>query len=188
MVTQPIRYRIARTEQDFEQIFRLNHATFAVELPQHAPQPDGRLIDRFHSRNTYVIGCDGLDEVVAMIAFRSDRPFSLDQKVHDLDRYLLPARSPCELRLLAIKSGWRMPGVLQGLLRFCIRELISRDFDLALISGTVRQRRLYARLGFLPFGPQVGIEPVVFQPMQLPLARAMAMKPALFGGQARDPP
>lgn len=187
MVIPSIRYSVARTDALFEQIFRLNHATFAAELPQHPPQPDGRLIDRFHSQNTYVVASDSSNQVVGMIAFRSDRPFSLDQKIQDLDRYLLPACSPCELRLLAIKSEWRIPGVLHGLLRFCVAELISRDFDLALISGTLRQRRLYARLGFLPFGPLVGIEPAVFQPMQLPLARAMAMKPALFGGQARDP-
>ena len=52
-----VEYRIARTEAEFEQIFRLNHATFAIELPQHPPLADGRLIDRFHARNTYVIGC-----------------------------------------------------------------------------------------------------------------------------------
>lgn len=181
-----IDYRIARTDTEFEQIFRLNHATFTVELPQHAPQPDGRLIDRFHAQNTYVIGC-AAGRVVAMIAFRAERPFSLDAKVPDLDGYLLPARHPCELRLLAIDPGWRGSAVLWGLLRACIAELRERHFDLALISGTVRQQRLYARLGFLPFAQPVGIAPVLFLPMQLPLSRAMAMKPELFGGATSDP-
>lgn len=185
-VNATVRYRIARTDAEFEQIFRLNHATFAVELPQHARRADGRLIDRFHAQNTYVIGCAG-ERVVAMIAFRAERPFSLDAKVADLDRYLLPAREPCELRLLAIDRGWRVPGVFRGLLRACIAELLDRDFDLALISGTLRQQRLYGRLGFLPFAQPVGIAPALFLPMQLPLSRAIAMKPELFGGTTSDP-
>ena len=181
-----VTFRIARTDAESEQIFRLNHATFAIELPQHASRADGRLVDRFHAQNTYVIGCVG-ERVIAMIAFRGGRPFSLDAKVPDLDRHLLPARNPCELRLLAIDPAWRIPGVCRGLLRACIVELLARDFDLALISGTLRQQRLYARLGFLPFAEPVGIAPVLFLPMQLPLSRAMAMKPDLFGGTIRDP-
>jgi hypothetical protein len=180
-------YKVAGTNEEFEQIFRLNHATFAAEIPQHPPQPDGRLIDRFHLENTYIVGRHG-SEVIAMIAFRSRRPFSLDQKLPDLDRYLQQPSRPCELRLLAIKPAWRIPGVLSGLLRALICELLQRDFDLALISGTLRQQRLYSRLGFLPFAHPVGTDQAMYQPMQLPLGRAQAKMPGLFGGEQRDTP
>ncbi|MEO8135094.1 MAG: hypothetical protein ABI831_14065 [Betaproteobacteria bacterium] len=99
--------------------------------------------------------------------------------------YLLPAQHSCELRLLTIQRAWRVPGVLFGSLRARIGELIGRDFDLALISGTLRQRRLYARLGFLPFAQPVGLEPTLFQPMQLPPSRAIALNPALFPGSTK---
>lgn len=180
-------YKVAGTSEEFEQIFRLNHATFAVEIPQHPPRPDARLIDRFHPENTYVIGRHG-GEVIAMIAYRSRRPFSLDRKLPDLDHYLARSSRPCELRLLAIKPAWRVHRVLEGLLRALIRELLQRDFDLALISGTLRQQRLYSRLGFLPFAYPVGTEQARYQPMQLPLGRAQARMPRLFGGDLRDTP
>ena len=180
-------YKVASTDDEFEQIFRLNHATFAVEIPQHAPRPDARLIDRFHAENTYVVARRG-DEIIAMIAFRSRRPFSLDQKLPDLDRYLARTSRPCELRLLAIKPGWRLRGVLFGLLRALIPELLRRDFDLALISGTVRQQRLYSRLGFLPFAHPVGTDQAMYQPMQLSLRRAQASRPRLFGGTQSGSP
>jgi hypothetical protein len=180
-------YKVAGTSDEFEQIFRLNHATFAVEIPQHPPQPDARLIDRFHPENTYVVGLHG-SAVVAMIAYRSRRPFSLDQKLPDLDRHLQQSSRPCELRLLAIKPAWRVHRVLDGLLRALIRELLRRDFDLALISGTLRQQRLYLRLGFQPFAHPIGTDKAMFQPMQLLLGRARASKPGLFGGEEVDTP
>ena len=40
-------------------------------------------------------------------------------------------------------------------------------YDLAIMSGTVRQNKLYKHLGFVPFGPLVGAEKAQFQPMYL---------------------
>ena len=42
------RFKIASTAAEFEAIHRLNHATFAVEIPQHPRTPDGRLVPRQH--------------------------------------------------------------------------------------------------------------------------------------------
>src|SRR5439155_4325150 len=41
--------------------------------------------------------------------------------------------------------------------------------DLAIISGTTRQFKLYQHLGFVPFGPQVGSGEAQFQPMYVTL-------------------
>jgi hypothetical protein len=47
----------------------------------------------------------------------------------------------------------------------CLRA----GYELALISGTTRQQRLYRHLGFIPFGPLVGEPGAQFQPMYLSL-------------------
>ena len=86
-------FRIASEEWEFEQIHRLNYATFVEEIPQHPPNPQRRLVDRFHADNTYVIAVHG-DRLVGMAAVRDKRPFSLDAKLANLDAYLPPHRSP----------------------------------------------------------------------------------------------
>jgi len=69
-------YKIATEPREFELIHRLNYETFVEEIPQHAANPTGRLVDRFHDENTYVVCMNG-DELTGMIALRGRRPFSL---------------------------------------------------------------------------------------------------------------
>ena len=73
-----VRYRFkqAETADEFEQIFRLNHAIFAEELEQHPTQPGERLVDKFHDRNRYVIALAG-DQIIGMIAVNGEPPFSV---------------------------------------------------------------------------------------------------------------
>ncbi len=158
--------QIAATANDFEQVFRLNHATFAAEIPQHAPRVDGRLIDRFHAENEYII-CKHGEEVIGMLALRAERPFSLDAKLPDLDAHLPPGRRICEIRLLAVKPAWRHRGVLVSLVRALARRCAERRYDYAIISGTTRELKLYQHLGFTPFGPLTGAGQAMFQPMQI---------------------
>jgi len=46
---------------------------------------------------------------------------------------------------------------------------VEKGYDLAIISGTMRQLRLYQHLGFVPFGPLVGTGDAQFQPMYVTL-------------------
>src|SRR5207253_2433371 len=93
--TGRLEFRIAAADAEFEQIHRLNYRTFVEEIPQHAPSAERRLIDKFHPENTYLIAVlDGT--LVGMLAVRDRRPFSLDQKLADLDRYLPAGRKICE--------------------------------------------------------------------------------------------
>ena len=46
---------------------------------------------------------------------------------------------------------------------------IEKGYDLAIISGTTRQFKLYQHLGFVPFGPLVGTGDAQFQPMYVTL-------------------
>jgi aspartate aminotransferase-like enzyme len=161
-------FKVASTAAEFEAIHRLNHATFALEIPQHAPNALGRLVDRYHTDNVYVVCLSG-GTVVGMVAGRCSRPFSLDQKLRDLDTYLPPHRKAVEIRLLAVAPGYRHSAVFAGLVRMISRHFVDKQCDLALISGTVRQLKLYRHLGFRPFASPVGTEDALYQPMFLTL-------------------
>lgn len=185
-------FRIARTRGEFEAIHRLNYRTFVEEIPQHPPNATRRLIDRFHAENTYVIATAG-DELVGMVAGRCARPFSLDQKLADLDHYLPPHRKCVEVRLLAIAPAWRKGTTFARLLATLARHFVARGCDLAVASGTVRQERLYRHLGFAPFAQPVGTAGARYQPMYLTLdafgkTRALAASPPGAGAAANFQP
>ena len=165
----PFVFKVASEDSEFEQIHRLNYETFVEEIPQHEAPPDGLLIDRFHRENTYFICMRG-GRLVAMVAARDQRPFSLDQKLEDLDSYLPVGKSICEIRLLSIDKEHRDGLIIQGLLTMLARHCMDRGYEIAIISGTVLQERFYWRLGFVPFGPRVGTAEALYQPMYRELA------------------
>ena len=163
-----LRFKIASEESEFEQVFRLNYKTFVEEIPQHPPNPEKRLVDRFHHENAYLIALDA-DQLIGMMAVRDQRPFSLDEKPGNIDRYLPPGRKICEIRLLSVLPSHRNGMVFQGLLKLLLEYGKSQRYNLAVISGTVRQQKLYKHLGFVPFGPLVGAKDAQYQPMYLTL-------------------
>ncbi len=179
-------FKFANQDNEIEQIHRLNYAAFVEEIPQHAPNPERRLVDQFHHENTYAIAtkdnatmdsATAEDEVVAMLALRSNRPFSLDRKLADLDTFLPPHRSLCEIRLLYVQPNHRNGKIMRGLMELIAQYAMERGHDMALISGTTRQQRFYKHLGFAPFGPLVGSGDAFFQPMYLTVEAAMRQTP-----------
>jgi hypothetical protein len=159
-------YKIATEESEFQQIFRLNYMTFVEEIPQRDQNSSRLLVDTFHDENTYLI-CLNESKLLGMLAVRAKRPFSLDGKLSDLDSYLPHCELPCEIRLLAIETAYRKSGVFFGLLEYVVDYCRHQEYDIALISGTLRQSKLYHHMGFVPFGPLVGTPEVPFQPMYL---------------------
>ena len=182
---EALRFKLADSQAEFESIHRLNYRTFVDEIPQHPPNTEMRLVDRFHAGNTYAICIDG-DTLVGMIAGRCERPFSLDAKLPDPDRHLPPHRKVVEVRLLAVAPPYRKQAVFARLAGVLAVHFRSQGCDLAIISGTVREQRLYRHLGFRPFGPLVGDAKARYQPMFLTLenyaARAAHLEVA--GGRA----
>jgi hypothetical protein len=160
----PLVFKKATEDWEFDQIHRLNYRTFVEEIPQHERSVDQRLVDKFHTENTYLISLCG-QFLAGMLAVRGKRPFSLDQKLPGLDTYLPAGRRICEIRLLAIEKKFRGAQVLQGILALLWQHGIEQGYDLAIISGTTRQLKLYRHLGFVPFGPLVGAAEAQFQPM-----------------------
>lgn len=161
-----IYYKIADSKEEMEQIHRLNYETFVEEIPQHSQSQEQRLVDRFHEENTYwVAKQDG--RLIGMVALRGIRPFSLDQKLGAIDDYLPDDAKPCEVRLLSVRREYRGKRVFFGLLQQVVASCLQENYNCVLISGTVRQTRLYQHLGFKPFGPLIGTENAQYQPMLL---------------------
>ncbi len=171
MVRSNILFKIADEAAEFEQIHALNYRTFVEEIPQHPPNVQRLLIDRFHAENTYIIGMDGM-QLAGMLAVRDTRPFSLDEKfqalgLDTLESYLPPAQHLGEVRLLSIAPAYRRTRCLQGILKLLVVWCQSRGCDQVVISATTRQWKLYRHLGFVPFGPLLGTPEACFQPMVL---------------------
>ncbi|WP_045518298.1 aminotransferase class V-fold PLP-dependent enzyme [Neobacillus niacini] len=160
-------FKMATTPDEFEQIHRLNYQTFSEEIPQHQKNEEQKLVDPFHAENTYII-CIKENEVIGMTAIRDNRPFSLDRKIGLVEQSLsFPIHSPCEVRLLSVKKEYRNGRVFLGLAQFLIKYCIKKGYDIAFISGTLRQLKLYGQLGFQPFAQLTGTDEALFQPMYL---------------------
>lgn len=161
-------FKLATERSELEQVHRLNYRTFVEEIPQHGRNSARCLVDRFHDDNTYFI-CKRRTHVVGMIAVRSPRPFSLDDKLSDLDTYLPPGWTFCEIRLLAVEPSFRNGVVFRGLIREVSRYCLGLGIDACVISGTVTQLPLYQHMGFVPFGPRIGSADASYQPMYITL-------------------
>ena len=94
-------YKVADTADESRQIHRLNYLTFVQEIPQHPTNPDGILVDKFHEKNTYIIAKRGA-QLLGMVSFCSQPPYSLHAKLADLDAYLPQGKRIAEIRLLSI--------------------------------------------------------------------------------------
>jgi len=174
----PLRFKIATEDWEFEAVHRLNYKTFVEEIPQHERNAEERLVDKFHAENTYAICLCG-ERLVGMVCGRSHRPFSLDKKVPDLDAHLPAGYRALEVRLLSVEKEFRNGFVFSKLVGLLAQHFKDQGCDMALISGTTRQVRLYKHLGFVPFGPLVGSGEAQFQPMYLTLEKFIQMAKAL---------
>jgi N-acyl-L-homoserine lactone synthetase len=153
---------------EFLQIHDLNYKTFVEEIPQNQPNREKILIDKFHMKNHYIIAKRD-DKVIGMVCYNWKRPFSLDEKINDLDRHLPKHSKLAEIRLLSICNDERKTMVAYRLFQYLSTLLIQQGTDAAVISGTTRQIRLYTRMGFIPFGSLVGSGEALYQPMYITL-------------------
>jgi len=173
-------YKIADQAWEFDLIRKLNYETFVEEIPQHQPNQLRQLNDKFDDQNTYII-CLDADQLLAMLAVRDKRPFSLDNKLPDLDKFLPKANSICEIRLLAVNKNKRYSKIFLGLLSVAAKYCEKQNYDLAVISATLRQLKLYKNIGFKKFGPVVGTTQAPYQPMFLTFNSYLnSLKPRIY--------
>lgn len=181
-----VQFKQAETDDEIEQIHRLNHRVFAEEVGQHASAPDGRLVDKFHARNRYFIAkLDG--QIVGMVSAHDGPEFSIESRLKDL-RPLKRMRAPLEIRLLAILPELRGQSILAGLfwqVRTYARQHHHSDL---LISGIVDRLPMYEKIGFRPMGPAVPCGDAAFVPMCLSLdsgSDCFRMREGMYGGHWR---
>ncbi|CAN5513784.1 hypothetical protein BH11PLA2_BH11PLA2_09200 [soil metagenome] len=160
--------RFAATDQDAERIHQLNYRTFVQEIPQHRDTGTGVLVDKFHAKNKYLL-CLRRDELVGMLSFHDQPPFSVSDRLPDPDVLTAPGLKLIEIRLLAVVPEERGSQVLAALVWQLYQHARANGYTHFVISGVENQQDLYRHLGFEALGPAVGTGTACFVPMWLPL-------------------
>jgi GNAT superfamily N-acetyltransferase len=166
MVATSLRVKIASEDWELEQVYGLNYRTFVEEIPQHSPNQERRLVDRLLARSVCYVCLEGR-RLRGMVVVCGERPFSLDAKLENLDSYLPPHRSPCEVRLLAVERDDRGGTVFRALMGAVLAHARRHGHDLAVLSAAERQLPLYHHMGCVPIGPRVGTAAAPYQGMYL---------------------
>ena len=158
-------FKMAATDDEIEQIHRLNCRTFALEIPQHADPGDGRLVDKFHDRNVYLIAVrDG--KVIGMLSVHDQQPFSTASRLADSTIICRAGTNPLEVRLLAVEPGKRQGIVFAGLAWLVYLYCREHGYTHLFISGVEERLELYRHIGFSPLGPAVQDGAARFVPMR----------------------
>ncbi|HEX4962166.1 MAG TPA: hypothetical protein VF173_15125 [Thermoanaerobaculia bacterium] len=171
--------KIASEDWELEQVYGLNYRTFVEEISQHSPNGERRLVDRLLAQSVCYI-CLDERRLRGMVAICGKRPFSLDAKIENLDAYLPPHRSPCEIRLLAVERDDRGGTVFIALMRALLRHARRNGYDLAVLSGAKSQLPLYHHIGCVPIGPPLGTAAAPYQGMYVTWDR---VSPTLLAGE-----
>ncbi len=167
------RFKVADTEEELEQVHRLNYRTFVQEITQHVDDGTGRLVDKFHEWSTYFLALDGA-RLVGMLSVHDRAPFSVEARLADPSVIHHQGMRPLEVRLLAIEPAERQGPVRVGLTYAMNCPARQRDHTHFLISAVTSQIPLYRHLGFEALGPAAGKEGAQFVPMIATLERVTA--------------
>ncbi len=159
-----IQYVQAESAELIEQIHRLNHDVFAVEIRQHAVRADRRLIDKFHDKNSYFVALDNGD-VVGLVSTHWTRPFSIEERCPGFGEKIPLDARVAEIRLLAVRRDYRRSGVFWGLVATVAEFLLKAGFEVAVISALSERQSMYERLGFEALGDATSSGEASFVPM-----------------------
>lgn len=163
-------FKRAETSAELDQVHRLNYETFVREIPQHTDDCTGRLIDKFHTKNTYLLALRE-DQLVGMVSVHDEPPFSIADRLPDPKILQEPGMRPLEVRLLAVAPDERHGPVPAGLVWLVWQFAKDNGHTHLFISGVTGQRQLYEHLGFEPLGPAVGRPEARFLPMMVTMER-----------------
>lgn len=158
--------RIANN-QDEDAIAALIHDTYALELGQYAANEQGRITDRRHDTNVYIVAYLGA-ELAGMLSITlpSTDTFSTLKRLplipEGVQRNL---HRTAEIRLLAVKPEYRGQGIFDQLMRAAIILCYSRGIDRVLISAIANRVSLYEFMGFQRLGEPVQEGTAVYLPM-----------------------
>jgi aspartate aminotransferase-like enzyme len=160
----PYLFKQAESKLEFEEVHRLNHRTFAEEIPQHQPTASGVLVDKFHDKNVYII-VKRDERVVGMVSAHDQAPFSVSDRLPDAKILYKDNIRPLEVRLLAIEPSERNSTLFFGLIWTLYAYAQRNGYTHLFISGVEKRVGLYRRLGFESLGPAVRCGEASFVPM-----------------------
>ncbi len=106
---------------EFFQIHQLNYKTFVEEIPQHQQNTEKILVDKFHNKNQYIVAKRN-DKLIGMVCYNLQRPFSLDEKISNLNNYLPEFTNLAEIRLLSVIPEERNTKVVYRLFKYVATE------------------------------------------------------------------
>ncbi|WIN00358.1 aminotransferase class I/II-fold pyridoxal phosphate-dependent enzyme [Actinoplanes oblitus] len=138
----------AATAADRDEIFRLRHDVYAVELQQYPVDPSGRLAEPADSGNVHLLALAGGE----LAGFVSLTPPSAPR--YFVERYLdepavrrVRAGQPYEIRALTVHERFRRTPVASLLIYAALRWVVSRGGRTAIAMGRAETQDMYARLG-----------------------------------------
>jgi hypothetical protein len=161
-------FKAAETAAELDQVHRLNYETFVCEVAQHSDPGTGRLIDKFHHKNTYLIATLG-DAVVGMAAAHDSPPFSIADRLLDPTILERPGERPLEVRLFAVRPGYQHGPVFSGLIWAILQHAQRFKHTRLLVSGLRERVSIYAKIGVRTLGPAVAFGRATFVAMTLEL-------------------
>lgn len=166
----PYEFKLAETPEELEQVHRLNYQTFVQEIHQHPDSGSGVLVDKFHRKNSYLIGLrEG--RLIAMLSYHDQPPFSVVDRMPDPAVLAEQGVRPLEVRLLAIEPGERQSTVVGALMWCLLQNAKANGHTHFVISGVVEQKDFYTHMGFETLGPPVGQGRACYIPMWATLDR-----------------
>jgi aspartate aminotransferase-like enzyme/N-acyl-L-homoserine lactone synthetase len=157
-------FKPVQTSDEIEAVHRLNYRTFVRELHQYTDTGDGRLVDKFHDKNTYFIALRD-DRVIGMISVHGQPPFSVASRLPDPTILTRPGVRPIEVRLLAVEPEERNSSVAYGLMAVFYEYAHDNGYTDVYISGVQDRAALYEGIGFRVIGPPVPCGAAQFVPM-----------------------
>jgi N-acyl-L-homoserine lactone synthetase len=159
-------FKLADRTHEFEQIHRLLHKTFVLEVRQHEDPGTDYLIDKFHNKNHYVVAIHN-ERLRGMVALHDQPPFSVARALSDSGQLEQLCPKLLEARIMAIEPTERSKAVFPGLICSIHEYARQGGYQYIAMTGLRDRQRMYERMGFRALGAAVLKGEAYFVPMLL---------------------
>jgi hypothetical protein len=170
--------KIADRMEEFEQIHRFNHEIFSSEVQQYAAGKKPPFTDIYRFKTRYAIALrNGI--ICALVAFSETRPFSIDYRIQQLDKYLPAFDHALEIRLISAKPGKRGDALIRKMVSKVAEWHLMQDKEnkCILALGNKRQVKIFEELGFVSFYKLIRNDDIWYQPMYLDTHKFTGISP-----------
>jgi histidinol-phosphate/aromatic aminotransferase/cobyric acid decarboxylase-like protein len=164
------------TVADRQWIYRTRHDVYAVELGQHEPNPEGRIIERIDEKNIYIVAARNEYEPVGFVSVTPPwaGPYSFEKYLTRAELPELADEGLFEARVLTVLSDWRGSPVASLLMYAVLRWIQSRGGRQVVIMGRTELEGLYTSAGMIPLNRTVRSGRLTFRMMHGDVAELVA--------------